>query len=522
MKKHLLTFGVMLALCSGSMASSPSLFKKQKAALAPKQSFVRTLTGQSSNPYQQRGSAQVYVPQYQDYSYWDSMNQNWIESYKEDRTYTMDGKLSVSITKEFTTNDTLSRTTYQYNASGKETEILTESYGGAGVFIPMQRTLFTYSGNKTIATSQNRSNNAWVDNQRQTISIDEFDNTTIELREQYNTVNLQWEIMSGYITYIEYRNDNSGKMTLVIDSSYNQTTHIWEADYKRTYTYNASAQATEVTDAEYTGSAWEDVSKELYFYDGAGVLNRAEIKEYDTQTQTWKNESELVNISWLNWNGNVPMENNINTGYTENVWNGTSYEPSYRYAVTFPDAYGSRTGLEEMYINNQWTPAYRDIEEYDSHFNPTLYSYEEWNNNAWEKQYSEKNDFQYDGNGNMTEVINAFWNSNTLAYQNNEKIRFGSFILVNTGVSKDKASYALEVYPNPANGNTNIKFALNAPSTVNVEVYNLVGQKISSIINNVSLNSGTFVYPVEGLEAGMYVVKISVNGNTESKKLIIN
>jgi hypothetical protein len=80
------------------------------------------------------------------------------------------------------------------------------------------------------------------------------------------------------------------------------------------------------------------------------------------------------------------------------------------------------------------------------------------------------------------------------------------------------------VYPNPAKvgGNVVMAFNLKATSTVNVNIYNIAGQLVKSTINK-SFTSGenTVEMDLAGLKAGVYMVNMTVNGISSTKKLII-
>ena len=71
----------------------------------------------------------------------------------------------------------------------------------------------------------------------------------------------------------------------------------------------------------------------------------------------------------------------------------------------------------------------------------------------------------------------------------------------------------LKMYPNPAKNNLYIETALN--SDINVSIVNMLGKEVvnTKVINN-TVN-------VSNLASGIYVVKISEEGKTSTKKLII-
>ena len=72
----------------------------------------------------------------------------------------------------------------------------------------------------------------------------------------------------------------------------------------------------------------------------------------------------------------------------------------------------------------------------------------------------------------------------------------------------------LKVYPNPvSNGKLLIETAANAERTV--AIYDLLGK---NVLNTTTSNSEV---NVASLNAGVYIVKITEEGNTTSRKLII-
>ena len=69
------------------------------------------------------------------------------------------------------------------------------------------------------------------------------------------------------------------------------------------------------------------------------------------------------------------------------------------------------------------------------------------------------------------------------------------------------------MYPNPAKNNLFIETALN--SDINVSIIDVLGKEvINSKVSNNAVN-------ISGLNPGMYIVKITEEGKTSTKKLII-
>jgi hypothetical protein len=77
-------------------------------------------------------------------------------------------------------------------------------------------------------------------------------------------------------------------------------------------------------------------------------------------------------------------------------------------------------------------------------------------------------------------------------------------------------------YPNPFNGITRFDVNLTKESTVSVDVYNIVGQKMITI-NPVKMQPGshTFSINANGFATGVYFYRVNVDGNSLSHKMIV-
>ena len=84
-------------------------------------------------------------------------------------------------------------------------------------------------------------------------------------------------------------------------------------------------------------------------------------------------------------------------------------------------------------------------------------------------------------------------------------------------------SYTLEQnFPNPFNPTTQINFGIPQPGFVKLEVYNLLGQKISTLINE-EMNSGyhSINFDAKDFSSGIYIYTLSVNNFKSSRKMIL-
>ena len=77
-------------------------------------------------------------------------------------------------------------------------------------------------------------------------------------------------------------------------------------------------------------------------------------------------------------------------------------------------------------------------------------------------------------------------------------------------------------YPNPFNPSTAINIDVPEVGLLNVSVYNLKGQLISTIVNKtVYPGSHSFVWNASGLTSGLYVMSVTYNGNTYNQKVTL-
>jgi hypothetical protein len=80
----------------------------------------------------------------------------------------------------------------------------------------------------------------------------------------------------------------------------------------------------------------------------------------------------------------------------------------------------------------------------------------------------------------------------------------------------------LQNYPNPFNPVTNIKFTLPKASSAMINVYNIIGQHIETVLNQ-DLEAGfhNIVFNAENLSSGTYLYKITAGNFSQTKKMLL-
>jgi hypothetical protein len=98
---------------------------------------------------------------------------------------------------------------------------------------------------------------------------------------------------------------------------------------------------------------------------------------------------------------------------------------------------------------------------------------------------------------------------------------------VTTGIknqsSKVTAKYGLsQNYPNPFNPGTNINFSVERPSNVTLAVYNILGQKVATLVNSF-MQAGSYIYQFDAskLASGVYFYRIEAGNFLSVKKMIL-
>ena len=93
-------------------------------------------------------------------------------------------------------------------------------------------------------------------------------------------------------------------------------------------------------------------------------------------------------------------------------------------------------------------------------------------------------------------------------------------VTINGGIPKEFALYGN--YPNPFNPSTSIKFDIPAESFVRLQVFDLLGREVSTLVNgNFKPGSYTVAFNASELASGFYIYRINAGSFTSIKKMIL-
>jgi hypothetical protein len=78
-------------------------------------------------------------------------------------------------------------------------------------------------------------------------------------------------------------------------------------------------------------------------------------------------------------------------------------------------------------------------------------------------------------------------------------------------------------YPNPFNPTTTIEFRTPAAGRVTLEVFNVLGQKVATLMNNELVAAGkhAVTFDAKNLSSGMYIYRMTANGFVSQRKMML-
>ena len=77
-------------------------------------------------------------------------------------------------------------------------------------------------------------------------------------------------------------------------------------------------------------------------------------------------------------------------------------------------------------------------------------------------------------------------------------------------------------YPNPAQSSTTIQYELGTATNVSIEIYNFMGHRVNSILNEIQ-SEGVHIQPInlDELNSGYYFIRMIVGGETYDQKITV-
>jgi hypothetical protein len=199
----------------------------------------------------------------------------------------------------------------------------------------------------------------------------------------------------------------------------------------------------------------------------------------DFMTDCWPDE---FSYELIDGNGTVQASGN---GYTDALTehNMVHWVPTGCYTFVYTDGYGD--GLNGASWNSCGVDGWLEVKTYDA-------------GSVFSEVYN------YDG---------SYWIEEDFAAAN-----------VNTVVNVVEANIqeSLNIYPNPTSDVANVNFTVAGASEVSLDVMNLLGERVITLdMGTVMTGQHITQLDFNGLEAGLYLVNMTVNGNVTTMKVTL-
>ena len=80
-----------------------------------------------------------------------------------------------------------------------------------------------------------------------------------------------------------------------------------------------------------------------------------------------------------------------------------------------------------------------------------------------------------------------------------------------------------KVFPNPSNGLSTIQYYLQRQATVRLDVFDISGKHMKTLVNQANQHTGIYHIPFDGsnLPNGVYIVSLIINGESSTEKLVV-
>jgi choice-of-anchor B domain-containing protein len=158
----------------------------------------------------------------------------------------------------------------------------------------------------------------------------------------------------------------------------------------------------------------------------------------------------------------------------------------------------------------------------------------EINNRGFEVQRKDDADYAtiafVTGNGTTTEISHYTFTDNNLQpgiynYRLKQIDFDGSSQLseeIMAEVTNPSVFVLNQNYPNPFNPSTNVKFSIPYSGFVNLSVYNLLGEKVDELLNEILAEGEyNFKFDADNLPSGIYIAKLSAENYNQSIKMTL-
>lgn len=380
---------------------------------------------------------------------------------------------------------------------------------------------YDVDGNLTFELFQKWDGIKWVNFKNWTYGYDSDGNVISELRKSWKE--------SSWVNQVQtnFTHDSDNMMISYVLQVWSD--NQWINHLKRTNNYNFYGDLIFVLYESWSDSLWKYHSHESFIYDLNGNLT-LHLKESPPVNIKWVYKERLT-YNYDSLGLKVSFKSESMTPFDNEWLNGAQYTYNY-------DSIGNMTSYIFESWKGEWSKETRSTYKYGSNEKLSHVLIDSWRDEKWDTLG--RVNYNYDSNRNMTYALaEAWYDDNWISWDyildftdsyGREHDFFGREISVFYSTITDVdgeddiiPKYLLmQNYPNPFNPITTISYSISRSTFVNLSVYNLLGEEVSSLVNKVQkMGSHEVEFDASSLTSGVYFYTLKTDNFVETKKLLL-
>lgn len=291
--------------------------------------------------------------------------------------------------------------------------------------------------------------------------------------------NVVYEWDNGLSTYsrnsrIDMSLDTNGNVATETIKNYNGSS--WENVSKNIFTYDGQSRITEIIEQDSSGSVFENSYKDIYTYDAQGRLSQTIEMDWDEGSSSWKNsdrdlftydaQGRLVRSVYQSWedglsnweDGGLRATMTYTSGSMTGIyegWDGTQWEKSYKTTITYYGNDNPLTSISWNWSSGSWVENDKEILTYDGSGNLATYIEQDWGGSAWENE--NRYTYSYNSGDKVTATMFEDYNDTTSSFDTSGRMVF-TLNNDNQCTSLIAESWTGSAWTQASNGNEKIIF----------------------------------------------------------------
>jgi uncharacterized repeat protein (TIGR02543 family) len=444
---------------------------------------------------------------------WDSTNVVWEKNTKYEFEYDTEDNRTLQISYNWdTTNEVWTRNAkyeWEYNTDGNKTLQVLYTWNNTNkTWTKNSKTEYTYNGEGSkaliVGYQWDKAIGEWVNSYKKEYEYNSDNQRTLLIFYIWNSNKGAWE--KNWKDECQY--DSQGNRILRAFYNWDNENDIWKGDWKRTYKYDSNGNIIVAINYNWneTNSSWVIDYKEFSYYTGlfsvtvnikpeeGGNINIDPEKEfYNKGEQITFTATSVEGYEFVGWTGDVENINNtelkeVNVTMPSNDISLTANFSAINYTVDVsvqPENAGAVSGDGTYNMDDEVTLEATPNESY---------KFVNWTNN---KGNEVSNDTDY-----------------TFTMPSEDVSLIANFDSTQTRIWEGEVSDKIDVYPNPAQENINIK----TDNKINrIVISNITGSVVYiSSVNDIETRIST-----DDLDTGIYILRIYTEDGVFEKKLQI-